>query len=102
MDWPLIDTLMVDLCKQVEQLYRDGINRSKVSQWLATYEFVSDLVEPHPASTWAKGQEHLPLTSEPKELVDLVLPDEFPLNVFYETLNRKLKDVLTETQGITA
>ncbi len=102
MDWPLIDTLMVDLCKQVEQLYRDGINRSKVSQWLATYEFVSDLVEPHPASTWAKGQEHLPLTSEPKELVDLVLPDEFPLNVFYETLNRKLKDVLTETRGITA
>jgi hypothetical protein len=102
MDWPLINKLMVDLCEQVEQLYRDGINRSKVSQWLATYEFVSDLVEPHPASTWAKGQEHLPLQGEPRELVDLVLADEFPLNVFYETLNRKLKDVLVQTRGITA
>jgi hypothetical protein len=93
---------MVTLCEQVEQLYRDGINRSKVSQWLATYEFVSDLVEPHPASTWAKGQSHLPLQGEPRELVDLVLADEFPLNVFYESLSRKLKDALAQTKGITA
>ncbi|MEY3697065.1 MAG: hypothetical protein RJA41_715 [Actinomycetota bacterium] len=102
MDWELINELMVTLCEQVEQLYRDGINRSKVSQWLATYEFVSDLVEPHPASTWAKGQSHLPLQGEPRELVDLVLADEFPLNVFYESLSRKLKDALAQTKGITA
>ena len=102
MDWAKVNDLMVDLCGRVEQLYHDGINRSKLSQWLASYEFVTDLVEPHPASNWAKGQEHLPLDGEPKELVNLVLEDEFPLNVFYETLSRKLKDVLLETKGITA
>ena len=30
-----------------------------------------------------------------------VLPDEFPLNVFYEALRKKLADVIESTQGIT-
>jgi hypothetical protein len=102
LDWTQVNRLMVDLCEQVEKLYHDGINRSKLSQWLATYEFVSDLVEPHPASNWAKGPEQLPLDGEPKELLNLILDDEFPLNVFYDTLSRKLKNVLAETKGITA
>ena len=102
MDWAKVTELMIDLCGQVEKLYHDGINRSKVSQWLASYEFVTDLVEPHPASNWAKGQDQLPLDGEPKELVNLVLADEFPLNVFYETLSRKLQSTLLETKGIAA
>jgi hypothetical protein len=44
----------------------------------------------------------LPLDGEPKELLNLILEDEFPLNVFYDTLSRKLKNVLAETKGITA
>jgi len=101
-DWDKVTPLMIDLCENVEKLYHDGINRSKLSQWLATYEFVRELVEPHPASNWAKGPESLPLDGEPKELLNLVLDDEFPLNVFYDTLSRKLKGVLAETKGITA
>jgi hypothetical protein len=69
---------------------------------MASYEFVTALVQPHPASTWAKGASALPLDGELKELVNLVLPDEFPLNVFYETLTRNLKDVVESTRGITA
>jgi len=102
LDWSQVNRLMVELCEQVEKLYHDGINRSKLSQWLATYQFVSDLVEPHPASNWAKGPDQLPLDGEPKELLNLILDDEFPLNVFYDTLSRKLKNVLAETKGITA
>jgi hypothetical protein len=30
------------------------------------------------------------------------MDDEFPLNVFYDTLNRKLADVIASTKGITA
>jgi hypothetical protein len=30
------------------------------------------------------------------------MDDEFPLNVFYDTLNRKLSDVIASTKGITA
>jgi hypothetical protein len=51
---------------------------------------------------WAKGASALPLDGPPKSLVDLVLPDEFPLNVFYEALRRKLGDVIDSTRGITA
>ena len=56
----------------------------------------------NPVSVWARGAEALPLDGPPKGLVDLVLPDEFPLNVFYEALRRKLGDVIESTRGITA
>jgi len=101
-DWDKVNQLMIELCEQVEKVYRDGINRSKLSQWLATYEFVRDLVEPHPASSWSRGSDSLPLDGEPKDLLNLIMDDEFPLNVFYEKLSVKLKDVLMQTKGITA
>jgi hypothetical protein len=59
-------------------------------------------VAPNPVSVWARGASALPLDGPPKGLVDLVLPDEFPLNVFYEALRRKLGDVIESTRGITA
>ncbi len=101
-DWDAVTREVVVLCEQVEKLYHDGINRSRLAQWISAYEFVTSLVQPHPASTWAKGVEHLPTDGELKGLVNLVLDDEFPLNVFFETLNRKLSDVIASTKGITA
>nr|WP_248489351.1 DUF6421 family protein [Tsukamurella sp. PLM1] len=55
-----------------------------------------------PGSVWAEGRKALPLDGEPRALVDLVLPDEFPLNVFYEALRRKMRPVLESVRGITA
>jgi hypothetical protein len=101
-DWDMVTDAVVELCEQVEALYHDGINRSRLAQWIAAYEFVTGLVQPHPASTWAKGVDHLPTDGELKELVNLIMDDEFPLNVFYDTLNRKLSDVIASTKGITA
>lgn len=101
-DWDAVTEAIVDLCEQVEALYHDGINRSRLAQWIAAYEFVTSLVQPHPASTWAKGVDHLPTDGELKGMVNLILDDEFPLNVFYDTLNRKLADVIASTKGITA
>jgi hypothetical protein len=101
-EWQLVDASMVELCEQVEELYSNGIDRSRMSHWLASYKFVSSWVEPHPASTWAKGADALPVTGELRELVDKVLPDEFPLNVFYEALRKKLSTVIAGTAGITA
>ena len=34
--------------------------------------------------------------------MDDVLPDEFPLSMFYEALAKKLKGVIASTKGITA
>jgi hypothetical protein len=100
-DWAALPGAVIDLCTQVETLYHDGIDRSKVAQWLAAYDLMSSYVPANPGSTWAKGVEALPMDGEPKHLVDLVMPDEFPLNTFYEALRRKLTDTVAATKGIT-
>lgn len=101
-EWDRVIDSVIELSNQVDALYHDGINRSRLAQWIAAYEFVKGLVPPHPASNWAKGADQLPTGGELKEVVNLVLDDEFPLNVFYETLNRKLSEVVLATKGITA
>ncbi len=102
LEWDRLNDSMVELCEQVEDLYRTGIDRSRLAHWLASYEFVAGLVEPHPGSAWAKGVDHLPVNGELREVVDLVLNDEFPLNVFYEALRKKLAPEIKATAGITA
>lgn len=101
-DWRRVPGVVVELCEKVEELYRSGIDRSRVGHWLAAYEFVTTYVAPSPASTWAKGPQALPLDGPVKELVNLVQPDEFPLNVFYEALRKKMTAVIASTSGITA
>ena len=59
-DWNRITDSMVALCDAVEALYHGGIDRSRLAQWLAAHQFVSGLVEPHPASVWAKGARRAP------------------------------------------
>ena len=102
LEWDRLNDSMVELCELVEDLYRTGIDRSRLAHWLASYEFVAGLVEPHPGSNWAKGVDALPVNGELREVVDLVLPDEFPLNVFYEALRKKLAPEIAATAGITA
>lgn len=101
LNWGEVSQSTIDLCDKVENLYRTGIDRSRFAQWLASYNFVAELVEPHPASVWARGIDALPLKGELREVIDLILPDEFPLNVFYEALGRKLKPVIESAVGIT-
>jgi hypothetical protein len=100
-DWPQVPATVIRLGDEVEALYRGGIDKSRVAYWLAGHEFVARYVSPNPMSSWAKGAAVLPLDGPPKALVDLVLPDEFPLNVFYEALRKKLGDVIAATSGIT-
>ncbi|MBU2698329.1 hypothetical protein CCO04_24880 [Pimelobacter sp. 30-1] len=101
-DWDLAPQVTNALCTEIEDLYRDGIDRPKLVHWQAGYELVSRYLAPHPASKWARGAEALDLTKQPRELVDDVLPDEFPLSMFFEALAKKLKNVIAETRGITA
>ena len=101
-DWTKVDEAMVALCEQVEELYRTGIDKSRLAHWISSYDFVRSLVAAHPASNWAKGSESLPLSGELKELVNLILPDEFPLNVFYEALRKKLAPEVAATAGIVS
>ncbi|WP_172381641.1 DUF6421 family protein [Streptomyces sp. MNP-20] len=101
-DWDRAPQLTNQLCAEIEKLYRDGIDRPKLVHWLAGYQLVSSYLAPHPGSRWAKGPEALDTSLPPRKLVDDVLPDEFPLSMFYEALSKKLKHVIASTKGITA
>ncbi|SDG21206.1 hypothetical protein SAMN05421505_102270 [Sinosporangium album] len=101
-DWSRLAGGVADLRAEVEKLYRDGIDRSKLAHWLAAHELVAAYVEPHPASVWRQGIGALPVEGFPKAVVDAVLPDEFPLSMFFEALRRKLTDVIDSTKGIRA
>jgi hypothetical protein len=99
-DWERVADGVTDLRGEVEKLYRDSIDRSKLAHWLAAHELVGTYVAPSPESVWARGVEALP--GEQKAKVDAVLPDEFPLSMFYEALRRKLAEVVESTKGIRA
>ncbi|MCQ8188036.1 DUF6421 family protein [Streptomyces rugosispiralis] len=101
-DWSRASQVTNQLCGEIEKLYRDGIDRPKLVHWFKAYELVSTYLAPHPGSVWAKGPEALDLSQPPRKLVDDVLPDEFPLSMFYEALGKKLRNVVASTKGITA
>ena len=98
-DWDAVPDCVNELGAAIEQLYWRSIDRPKVAHWLAAYELVSGTVEPHPASAWKAGD--LPLKGLPRELTDLVMDDEFPLSMFYEAFEKKMRDVIASTSGIT-
>jgi hypothetical protein len=100
-DWEEAADVVVALGEEIEQLYWRSIDRPKTAHWLAAYELVSRTVTPHPASVWAKGPDALPLSGPPRGLTDAVLDDEFPLSMFFEALDRKMKPVIESTAGIT-
>ncbi|MEO3756123.1 DUF6421 family protein [Streptomyces sp. B6B3] len=101
-DWQRARETTARLREEIETLYRQGIDRPKLVHWLKAYELVSRYLAPHPGSTWAKGPDALDLDQPPRKLVDAVLPDEFPLSLFYEALAKKLRSVIESTRGITA
>lgn len=98
-EWDQVPDCVNELGAAIEHLYWRSIDRPKISHWLAAYELVSGTVEPHPASAWKAGD--LPLTGLPRELTDQVLDDEFPLSMFYEAFEKKMRDVIASTSGIT-
>ena len=98
-DWADVPDQVIALGREIEELYWRSIDRPKTAHWLAAYELVSTTLTPHPASNWARRD--LPLDGPPKGFTDAVLPDEFPLSMFYEALGKKMADVIESTAGLT-
>lgn len=101
-DWKDVAGVVVELGIRIEELYWRSIDRPKTAHWLAAYDLISETVTPNPSSVWAKGPEALPLDGPPRGLTDQVLDDEFPLSMFYEALEKKMRPVIESTAGITA
>ena len=53
------------------------------------------------ASAWARGLPDEVLSGLPKGYTDAVMDDEFPLSMFFEALDKKMKPVIESTAGIT-
>jgi Family of unknown function (DUF6421) len=94
-EWERVADGVAKLRERVQDLYHSGIDRSKVSQWIAAHDFVASYVPPAEGSRWAKETRDLPEVEEPKQLVDLVKDDEFQLSLFYTSLKPKLEPVLS-------
>jgi hypothetical protein len=87
--WERVADGVLALKAMVDELYRAGIDRSKVNHWIAAHELVATYVPPTTASRWAGGRA-LADESEPGAWIDLAQPDEFPLSMFYLQLQGKL------------
>ncbi|MRX43590.1 DUF6421 family protein [Agromyces kandeliae] len=101
-DWDAVPDAVVELGDAIDELYWKSIDRPKTSHWLAAYELVRGVLTPNPASVWAEGLPREVLAGPPKGYTDLVMDDEFPLSMFYEALDKKMKPVIESTVGITA
>jgi hypothetical protein len=93
-EWDRIADGVARLRARVHDLYHSGIDRPKLGQWIAAHDLVAAYVPAAEASVWATDRRSLPEVDEPKQLVDLVRDDEFPLSVFYTQLEPKLEPVL--------
>lgn len=101
-DWSAVPDAVVELGDAIDELYWKSIDRPKTAHWLAAYELVRSVLTPNPASVWAEGLPREVLAGAPKGYTDLVMDDEFPLSMFYEALEKKMRDVIASTVGITA
>jgi hypothetical protein len=90
-EWDRVADGVVALREAVQELYRTGIDRSKVAHWVAAHELVSTYVAPATNSQWVRGARPLTDESDPKAWIDLVRDDEFPLSMFYLQLKAKLE-----------
>ncbi|WP_104083472.1 DUF6421 family protein [Cryobacterium sp. Y11] len=100
-DWDAVPEVVIALGAQIDELYWASIDRPKKAHWLAAYAMISKTLTPNPASTWARGLPLELLAGAPKGYTDQVLDDEFPLSMFFEALEKKMRTVIESTAGIT-
>lgn len=92
-DWTSLPRHVADLREELRQLYRYGIEVSRVQYWMAGHDLISKYLRPNVASQWIAERRDFRDESEPRRLVDLVHDDEFPLGSFHVSLRRKLGDL---------
>jgi len=92
-EWDRLAEGVAGLRADVETLYREGIDRSKLAQWGAAHDLVARYVPSASGSTWAREVRGYADVEDPRPYIDEVKPDEFPLSMFYTSLKAKLEPV---------
>ncbi|HUA49111.1 MAG TPA: DUF6421 family protein [Solirubrobacteraceae bacterium] len=89
-EWDRIDEGVAALRHEVEELYRLGIDRTKLQHWAAAHDLVASSVAPAAGSKWSAPVRDFTDVEDPRPYIDLVREDEFPLSIFYSSLKAKL------------
>jgi hypothetical protein len=101
-EWDRLAEGVAGLREEVEKLYRDGIDRSKLAQWGAAHDLVARYVPAASGSTWAREARGYADVEDPRPYIDDVKPDEFPLSMFYTSLKAKLEPVIARPEQAVA
>jgi hypothetical protein len=89
-EWDRVAEGVLGLRDEVYALYRAGISRTKLQHWVAAHDFVAMYVPPATGSRWVAGARDFDEVEDPRVYCDVVLPDEFPLSIFYSALQGAL------------
>jgi hypothetical protein len=89
-EWDRVAGGVLELRERVEALYRAGIGRTKLAHWAAAHDLVAEFVSPASSSRWTAGVRDYAEAADPRPYIDEVLDDEFPLSLFYVSLQAKL------------
>ena len=89
-EWERVGEGVAALHAEVSELYRLGIDRTKLQHWAAAHDLVAASVAPAIGSRWTATARRFDDVEDPRPYVDLVLDDEFPLSLFYSSLKAKL------------
>lgn len=89
-EWEQVADGVLELREQVETLYRAGIQRTKLQHWAAAHDLVAAHVPPASGSKWVAPVRSFGEAADLRPYVDEVLDDEFPLSLFYVSLQAKL------------
>ncbi len=89
-EWERVADGVIGLRDDVFALYRSGIDRTKLQHWAAAHDLVARYVPPATSSRWVAGVRDFEEVPDPRPYCDAVLPDEFPLSIFYTALQGAL------------
>ncbi|MGH2887132.1 MAG: DUF6421 family protein [Solirubrobacteraceae bacterium] len=89
-EWDRVGEGVASLRHEVEELYRFGIDRTKLQHWAAAHDLVAASVPPAAGSQWIASAREFTDVEDPRPYIDLVRDDEFPLSIFYSSLKAKL------------
>jgi uncharacterized protein DUF6421/uncharacterized protein DUF4350 len=89
-EWDRVAEGVAALRHDVEELYRQGIDRTKLQHWAAAHDLVAASVPPAAGSKWTAGVRDFTDVEDPRPYVEEVRDDEFPLSIFYSSLKAKL------------
>jgi len=89
-EWGRVAEGVIALRDEVYALYRAGIDRTKLQHWAAAHDLVARFVPPATGSRWVAGKREFAEVPDPRPYCDEVLPDEFPLSIFYTALQGAL------------